>query len=115
MRRRYSETADGWIDDVVALSRPWGFDPSDITAPVKLWHGSNDVFSPVSHAYWLAQRIPHAVLKIEEEQAHFGSVEILVSILHWVADQAASSTPMPSAPAQAPVTAAAVAATAAAR
>lgn len=101
-----SETADGWIDDVVALSRPWGFDPHAITAPVKLWHGSNDVFSPVSHAYWLAQRIPHAVLKIEEEQAHFGSVEILVSILRWVAEQAGSSAQLPPAPTPAPVTAA---------
>lgn len=108
-----SETADGWIDDVVALSRPWGFDPCDITAPVKLWHGSKDVFSPVRHAYWLAQRIPRAVLKIETEQAHFGSVEILVSILRWVAEQAGSSTQMP--PAPTPVTAAAVTATAAAR
>lgn len=111
-----SETADGWIDDVVALSRPWGFDPRDITAPVKLWHGSKDVFSPVSHAYWLAQRIPRAVLKIETEQAHFGSVEILVSILHWIADQVGSPAPTPPAPTptQAPVTAAAVRATAAA-
>ena len=92
------ETADGWIDDVVALSRPWGFDLSDITAPVKLWHGSNDVFSPVSHAYWLSQRIPHAVLKVEEEQAHFGSVEILVDILHWVEEQAGSSAPVPPVP-----------------
>lgn len=104
-----SETADGWIDDVVALSRPWGFDVSDIRAPVKLWHGSNDVFSPVSHAYWLSQRIPHAVLKIEEDQAHFGSVEILVSILRWVAEQAGSSAQMPPTPAPAPMTATAAA------
>jgi pimeloyl-ACP methyl ester carboxylesterase len=85
------DTADGWIDDVVALGGPWGFDVSEITAPVTLWHGSNDVFSPVSHAYWLGQRIPHAVLKIETKQAHFGSVEILVNILRWVAEQAGNS------------------------
>lgn len=85
------ETADGWIDDVVALSRPWGFDLSDIIVRVKLWHGSNDVFSPVSHAYWLSQQIPHAVLSIETDQAHFGSVGIMVEILRWVAEQAGNS------------------------
>lgn len=102
------ETADGWIDDVVALSRPWGFDVSDITAPVKLWHGRNDVFSPVSHAYWLSQRIPHAVLKIEEAQAHFGSVEILVNILRWVAEQAGNSPQTAPTTGPAPVTTAPV-------
>ncbi|MGO9221623.1 MAG: alpha/beta fold hydrolase [Streptosporangiaceae bacterium] len=102
------ETADGWIDDVVALSRPWGFNLSDIKAPVKLWHGSNDVFSPVGHAYWLSQRIPHADLKIETEQAHFGSVEILVNILRWVAEQADSSPHITPATDSAPVTAAPV-------
>ena len=41
-------TADGWIDDVIALSRPWGFELSDIAVPVKLWSGSDDVFSRLS-------------------------------------------------------------------
>jgi pimeloyl-ACP methyl ester carboxylesterase len=102
------DSADGWIDDVVALSRPWGFSLSDITAPVKLWHGSNDVFSPVSHAYWLSKRIRNSVLEIETDQAHFAAVEILLEILAWVAEQsdsssaraetASSSSPVPAAP-----------------
>ena len=80
------ETADGWIDDVIALARPWKFELSEITAPVKLWSGSADVFSPAEHTYWLAKHIPHAEVDIELGKAHFGSVEILPNILAWVAD-----------------------------
>jgi pimeloyl-ACP methyl ester carboxylesterase len=82
------ETADGWIDDVIALSRPWDFDLSDIIAPIKLWSGSNDVFSPIAHTYWLAKRIGSAELDIVPGAAHFGAVEILPKILTWVAGKA---------------------------
>jgi pimeloyl-ACP methyl ester carboxylesterase len=82
------ETADGWIDDVIALSRPWDFKLSEIAAPVKLWSGSDDVFSPASHTHWLAKRINSADPEIRLGAAHFGSVEILPRILTWVAEQA---------------------------
>ncbi|HTS99476.1 MAG TPA: alpha/beta hydrolase [Streptosporangiaceae bacterium] len=86
------ESANGWIDDVIALSRPWGFDLSDIIAPVKLWHGSDDVFSPPSHTHWLAKRIgtadPQVEIQVEIGAAHFGAVEILPRILTWVVKQA---------------------------
>lgn len=83
-----SETAYGWIDDVVALGHPWGFDPADITAPVKLWNGSEDVFSPASHTYWLGERILSSELEVQDGVAHFAAVEILPRILIWVADKA---------------------------
>lgn len=78
-------TIDGWVDDVIALSRPWGFDPGDIQAPVKLWGASKDVFSPASHTKWLAKQIRSAELEISDRAAHFGAVEILPEILGWVA------------------------------
>jgi len=79
------DSADGWIDDVVAMSRPWKFDLSDIKAPVKLWSGSADVFSPAAHSRWLAGRIETATLEEEPGNAHFGAVEKLPKILGWVA------------------------------
>jgi pimeloyl-ACP methyl ester carboxylesterase len=85
-------TTDGWIDDVIALSRPWGFKLSEIIAPVKLWGGSDDVFSPASHTYWLAKQIHNAELEIAEGAAHFGAVEILPRILAWVAEKAKCGT-----------------------
>jgi len=82
------ENADGWIDDVISLSRPWGFELSDIKVPVKLWGGSGDRFTPASHTYWLAKRIDGADLEIDTGKAHFGTIEILPRILNWVAEKA---------------------------
>jgi pimeloyl-ACP methyl ester carboxylesterase len=82
------DSANGWIDDVIALSRPWGFELSDITVPVKLWTGSEDVFSPAEHTYWLAKRIANSVLEVEEGKAHFRAMEVLPRILAWVAENA---------------------------
>jgi pimeloyl-ACP methyl ester carboxylesterase len=82
------DTVDGWVDDVLAMSQPWNVRLSDIRAPVKLWSGSDDVFSPVSHTYWLAKRINTAHLEVERGKAHFRSVEVLPRILAWVAETA---------------------------
>ncbi|WP_199484940.1 alpha/beta fold hydrolase [Actinomadura craniellae] len=82
--------ADGWIDDVLAFRRDWGFELPAIRVPVLLWHGAEDMFSPVGHTRWLAERIPGALLRVEPGLAHFGAVEILPRILAWIAEPAAS-------------------------
>jgi pimeloyl-ACP methyl ester carboxylesterase len=79
------DSVDGWIDDVVAMSRPWEFELSNIEAPVKLWSGSNDVFSPINHSYWLEKHIGTATLEVDRGKSHFGAVEKLPKILTWVA------------------------------
>lgn len=77
-------SADGWIDDALAFCSPWGFDIADIKVPVLLWHGENDVFSPVAHARWLAERIPGAIMAIRPGSAHFGALEVLPDVLSWL-------------------------------
>jgi pimeloyl-ACP methyl ester carboxylesterase len=77
-------SGEGWIDDAVALRRPWQFDLSSIKAPVLLWHGADDMFSPVSHTRWLAERIPNSVLEVQSDVAHFGAFEILPNVLTWI-------------------------------
>jgi pimeloyl-ACP methyl ester carboxylesterase len=83
---------EGWIDDVVALGQCWKFRLSDISMPVLLWHGGDDVFSPVSHTMWLAKRIKAAELELRPELAHFGAVETLPEILTWVLGKANGTT-----------------------
>lgn len=89
--RNYTEglraSAYGWIDDVLAFSRPWGFDPAGITSPVMLWHGERDVFSPVGHSRWLAGRIPGATTVLEPDAAHFGAMKVLPRVLDWLLDR----------------------------
>jgi pimeloyl-ACP methyl ester carboxylesterase len=83
-----SESTEGWEDDVIALGSRWGFNLSDIMVPVLLWHGGDDVFSPVSHTMWLGKRIKTAEVELRPDFAHFGAVEILPEILTWVLRQA---------------------------
>jgi pimeloyl-ACP methyl ester carboxylesterase len=74
----------GWIDDALALCRPWGFDPAAIRVPVLLWHGKNDIFSPASHSSWLAARIPRATTVLEPTVAHFAALRALPGVLSWL-------------------------------
>jgi pimeloyl-ACP methyl ester carboxylesterase len=87
--RNYAEalrtSPHGWIDDILALCSPWGFDPAVVAAPVLLVHGASDVFSPVGHARWLAGRIPSATIVVRPDAAHFGGLEVLPEILRWLA------------------------------
>jgi pimeloyl-ACP methyl ester carboxylesterase len=78
------DSAAGWIDDALAFCAPWGFNPADIKVPVLLWHGENDVFSPVAHARWLADQIPSAIMAIRPHTAHFGALEVLPDVLSWL-------------------------------
>jgi pimeloyl-ACP methyl ester carboxylesterase len=77
-------SAYGWIDDALAFCSPWGFDPAAVPVPVLLWHGASDVFSPASHARWLADKIPNAAVVVQAGAAHFGALDVLPDILRWL-------------------------------
>jgi pimeloyl-ACP methyl ester carboxylesterase len=77
------DSADGWIDDLLAFCSPWGFEPADIKVPVLVWHGQEDVLSPVAHSRWLADRIPNARMLIQPGAAHFAALEALPDVLAW--------------------------------
>jgi pimeloyl-ACP methyl ester carboxylesterase len=83
----------GWIDDVLAFRKPWGFDISAIRVPILLWHGQDDVFSPVSHTRWLACQIPaeYCTVELQPGAAHFDAVEVLPRVLAWLKSAARAS------------------------
>ncbi|MEV6348793.1 alpha/beta hydrolase [Actinoplanes sp. NPDC051851] len=76
----------GWIDDVLALRKDWGFEVSEIkpSVPVYIWHGAEDNFAPVAHARWLARHITDAILDLQPGRAHFGAVAMLPTVLTWL-------------------------------
>src|SRR6185437_4886272 len=76
----------GWIDDAYSFVRPWGFEVTAIERPVLLWHGELDIFSPVAHSRWLAQRIAGAELVLDKDSAHFGAMKVLPRVLNWLAE-----------------------------
>ena len=61
----------GWVDDVLALRRDWGFSLSDIRVPVHFAQAAEDRFTPVAHAKWMQQQIPGSTLEIVSGLPHF--------------------------------------------
>ncbi|MEU4279234.1 alpha/beta fold hydrolase [Streptomyces tanashiensis] len=77
----------GWLDDCLAFVSPWGFGLTSITAPVLLWHGLDDAFSPVAHTRWLAGRIPGADPVLVPDAGHFAAQLALPDVLRWLETQ----------------------------
>jgi pimeloyl-ACP methyl ester carboxylesterase len=62
---------DGWIDDDLAFTRDWGFDPRKLSVPTYVWQGDADLMVPFHHAEWLANTIPGAISHLLEGEGHF--------------------------------------------
>lgn len=51
---------DGWLDDGLAIVRPWGFELADIRQPVAVWHSHDDTMVSIEHGRRLVAAIPNA-------------------------------------------------------
>ncbi len=76
---------DGWLDDDLAFTRPWGFELATITAPVFVWQGSADLMVPFAHGQWLARRLPDATAHLLDGEGHLsvgvGAIDEIMSEL----------------------------------
>ena len=77
----YRQGSRGVARDYYVYGAPWGFDPGAIRAPVKIWHGDDDLFVPLSHGQRLAERIPGATLHVYEGLGHLAPMEIADDLL----------------------------------
>jgi pimeloyl-ACP methyl ester carboxylesterase len=76
---------EGWRDDNLALVEPWGFELSDISVPVLLLHGTQDLMAPVAHGHWLAERIPGVEAEISDTEGHLTLLAHRVGDVHeWL-------------------------------
>jgi pimeloyl-ACP methyl ester carboxylesterase len=75
---------DGWIDDDLAFVRPWGFSLDELTVPVFLWQGSEDLMVPYAHGQWLAEHVPGVTAHLLPGEGH---LSITVGALEQMLDE----------------------------
>jgi len=71
----------GVAQDLRVLTRPWGFDLSEIRAPTLVHHGDADTTVPLQHARLYAEAIPGAQLQIHPGDGHFSIFSDAVRLL----------------------------------
>jgi pimeloyl-ACP methyl ester carboxylesterase len=82
IRRALAPGFDGWIDDDLAMLKPWGFGVESIVAPVTVWQGDADLMVPDAHGRWLAGNVPGAVLRLV---AGHGHISLIVTFREGIA------------------------------
>jgi pimeloyl-ACP methyl ester carboxylesterase len=88
LRAGLEHGVDGWVDDDIALTRPWGFDLAGIRVPVLLTYGRNDTLVPAAHGDWLADHIPNVVTRVNEDTGHIGDDNDIERDMAWLAGSA---------------------------
>jgi pimeloyl-ACP methyl ester carboxylesterase len=78
--------SEGWWEDN-CLMRSWGFDLAEITVPVLLLHGKQDMFVPFGHGEWLAAHIPGVEARLLDDDGHLTLMQNRVPEVHaWLSD-----------------------------
>jgi len=77
-------SADGWVDDLLAFVRPWGFEVESIRVPVLLVYGRTDVLVPAAHGDWLAKHVPGAIAWVDDESGHMGDDDTIERQYAWL-------------------------------
>jgi pimeloyl-ACP methyl ester carboxylesterase len=75
---------DGWVDDDIAFTKPWGFDVASIGVPVYLAYGRSDTLVPAAHGDWLAARIP-GTIAVVSDAGHMGDDATVEAEMAWLA------------------------------
>ncbi|MGP7998978.1 MAG: alpha/beta fold hydrolase [Streptosporangiaceae bacterium] len=79
---------EGWWEDLVAMASPWGFELAQISVPVLLMHGREDLFVPFGHGEWLAAHIPGVAARLLDNDGHLTLLENRAGEVHgWLAAQ----------------------------
>ena len=65
---------DGWIDDDIAFTTPWGFDLRQIHLPILLLHGEQDRLIPCTHGQWLAGNIAGVDTQFLADEGHLSLI-----------------------------------------
>ncbi len=67
--------------DIAVTARPWGFEASTVTSPVRFFHGSDDPAVPIGISELLSREIPGATLEIYPGEGHLAIYRHAAEIL----------------------------------
>jgi pimeloyl-ACP methyl ester carboxylesterase len=74
----------GYVDDVLCLIQPWGFDVSEIRATTRVLYGLTDVLVPPQHGEWLAHNVPNAEVVVDEQGGHLPDPKLVTERFGWL-------------------------------
>ncbi|KMU79947.1 hypothetical protein CISG_08229 [Coccidioides immitis RMSCC 3703] len=78
----FAQGAGGFVQETRLLTHDWGFRFEDIRYDkIQIWHGAKDVNSPVRMTRYMAERLPHCVLREFEGDDHYTMVRHLEQIV----------------------------------
>ena len=84
-RRSLARSVDGWVDDDLAFTRPWGFELESVPVPTLVVQGRQDLMVPWAHGEWLARNLPSAEAWLREDEGHLTLLVSVVPHLHeWL-------------------------------
>jgi pimeloyl-ACP methyl ester carboxylesterase len=69
---------EGWLEDDIAMTTPWGFDLPTVSTPVAFWSGRQDQFISYQHVVWMAQQIPASDLHLLGNHGHMSLMRELL-------------------------------------
>ena len=72
---------DGWVDDMLAFVKRWGFELAEITKPTLIWHSSEDRFNPIAHGQWLADNVPASSSHFLQGEGHLSTWQATPTML----------------------------------
>ncbi len=74
---------DGWVDDMLAAVKPWGFEVESVRCPVRLEYARTDTLVPPANGDWLMAHLPDAEAVISDT-GHLGNDELVEQAYAWL-------------------------------
>lgn len=70
----YRKGIDGVVQEWKLYVEDWGFPIEKINPPIHLWFGTEDKMAPTYRAHYYEKTLPHATLKLIENEGHFSLI-----------------------------------------
>lgn len=81
IREAFRQGVRGPADDAILLYQDWGFGLADIESEVRILHGSEDRFAPISFARTLERMLPRSTLEEYPGEGHLFVVRLFEELL----------------------------------